>query len=137
MITLAATARFFDPDEALADDGRPASFLLGDPDDAEPVYSCLIDTAADEDRRPGDAGRVRVRLPMLTSYPVREPVALWRGTIVGELREVTVHSVDDCECDQASARVDPELRGWRPGVPGSCPDSPLRPVDMIAFGHLS
>lgn len=137
MITLAATARFFDPGDAPTDDGRPASFLLGDPDDAEPVYSCLIDTAAEEDRRPGDAGRVHVRLPMLTSYTAREPVPLWRGTIVGELREVTVLSVDNCESGQTSARVDPELRWWRPGVPGSCLDSPLGPVDVIAFGHLS
>ncbi|GAA2001497.1 hypothetical protein [Catenulispora subtropica] len=137
MITLAATARFFDPDDALADDERPASFLLGDPDDAVRVYSCLIDTAADQDRRPCDVGRVHVRLPMLTSYTVREPVPLWRGTIVGELREVTVLSADDCESDQTSARVDSGIPWWRPGVPGSCPDGPLGPVDVVTFGHLS
>lgn len=103
MITLAATARFFDPAHALADGTRSALFLLGDPDAADPVYSCLIDTTAAKDPEPGAAGRVHVRLPMLTSYTVRDRAPLWRGAIIGELTRISVLPADEGDLDQTGA----------------------------------
>jgi hypothetical protein len=103
VITLLATARFFDPADALADGTRSGLFLLGDPDAADPVYSCLIDTAEGEDLEPGAAGRVLVRLPMLTSYTVCDPAPLWRGAIIGELTRISVLPAAEGDLDQTGA----------------------------------